>query len=144
MIYPLTDPIECERCGAQNSTWNVSECGAHMRADCPQCGTYIKFVGKRELDLPTRSVRSSDLKPKDRYRILARDGFRCVGCGKPAPALLHVDHIIPVISGGDDCDDNLVTLCEECNLGKSDGFTLREQFALWLRVVQKQDRPSLS
>jgi 5-methylcytosine-specific restriction endonuclease McrA len=32
---------------------------------------------------------------------------------------LHVDHIVPVSRGGLTLDDNLQTLCQECNLGKS-------------------------
>ena len=58
-----------------------------------------------------------------RYRILKRDGFRCVICGRsPANNLgveLEVDHIIPVSKGGDNSPSNLRTTCSECNLGKS-------------------------
>lgn len=56
-----------------------------------------------------------------RYDILARDGFRCKICGASAAdgAKLHVDHIIPVSKGGKTEKANLRTLCERCNLGKS-------------------------
>lgn len=56
-----------------------------------------------------------------RYDVLKRDGFRCVLCGMSAKdgAMLHVDHIIPVSKGGKTTMDNLRTLCEKCNLGKS-------------------------
>ncbi len=58
-----------------------------------------------------------------RVRVLARDKFRCVFCGKSpaidAGTLLHIDHIIPFSEGGPNAVDNLQTLCEECNLGKS-------------------------
>lgn len=33
--------------------------------------------------------------------------------------VLHADHIIPVSQGGTDEMDNLQTLCEKCNLAKS-------------------------
>ena len=33
---------------------------------------------------------------------------------------LHVDHIIPVYKGGKTTMSNLQTLCDRCNLGKSD------------------------
>lgn len=33
--------------------------------------------------------------------------------------MLHVDHVVPVASGGATNEDNLLTACEECNLGKS-------------------------
>jgi hypothetical protein len=59
-----------------------------------------------------------------RLKVLNRDKFRCVFCGKsPATALgtkLHIDHIIPFSNGGSNKLENLQTLCEECNLGKSD------------------------
>lgn len=55
-----------------------------------------------------------------RFDVFNRDGFKCVYCGATPPGvLLHVDHVIPVASGGDNDIDNLVTSCQPCNLGKS-------------------------
>lgn len=56
-----------------------------------------------------------------RYDVLKRDGFRCVLCGMSSKdgAVLHVDHIIPVSKGGKSVMSNLRTLCEKCNIGKS-------------------------
>jgi len=59
-----------------------------------------------------------------RLKVLNRDNFKCVFCGK-SPATdfgtkLHIDHIIPFSKGGTSTLDNLQTLCEDCNLGKSD------------------------
>lgn len=64
-----------------------------------------------------RSLMSDSL----RYDILKRDHFRCCICGISAQdgAKLHVDHIIPVSKGGKTVKSNLRTLCERCNLGKS-------------------------
>jgi Homing endonuclease associated repeat/HNH endonuclease len=66
--------------------------------------------------------------PKDpslrlRFRVMRRDHFRCVICGR-SPAtdpsvLLHIDHIIAWSRGGVTEDSNLRTLCSHCNLGKS-------------------------
>lgn len=55
---------------------------------------------------------------------MKRDGFRCVLCGRTAAdgVKLHVDHILPVSKGGKTEVDNLRTLCDECNLGKSDKY----------------------
>ena len=57
-----------------------------------------------------------------RYDILKRDGFRCQICGSSAQdgVKLHVDHIIPVAKGGQTIASNLRTLCDRCNMGKSD------------------------
>jgi hypothetical protein len=57
-----------------------------------------------------------------RYDILKRDNFRCQICGSTAQdgVKLHVDHIIPVSKGGQTIESNLRTLCDRCNMGKSD------------------------
>ena len=58
-----------------------------------------------------------------RFRVLQRDNFSCRACGA-SPALipglsLHVDHIKAYSLGGETVEENLQTLCEPCNLGKS-------------------------
>lgn len=59
-----------------------------------------------------------------RLKVLNRDSFRCVFCGKsPATdvgARLHIDHITPFSKGGKSILANLQTLCQECDLGKRD------------------------
>jgi hypothetical protein len=55
-----------------------------------------------------------------RFATLERDGFRCRYCGADARhAKLHIDHVTPVSAGGDNDPENLVTACEDCNLGKA-------------------------
>lgn len=62
--------------------------------------------------------------PKQRFRILNRDGHRCQLCGRRAPDVeLEIDHIIPRSKGGTDFDTNLRALCRECNLGKRDALS---------------------
>ena len=54
-----------------------------------------------------------------RFRILARDGFRCRYCGRPGSTsgvVLHVDYVVPQAAGGATSEDNLLTACEACNL----------------------------
>jgi hypothetical protein len=58
-----------------------------------------------------------------RFTILKRDNFSCKKCGR-SPAkdpniILHVDHKIPWSKDGETVIENLETLCEQCNLGKS-------------------------
>ena len=54
-----------------------------------------------------------------RFRILQRDGFRCQYCGRTPPSIvLHVDHVVPVVDGGENEDQNLVAACSDCNHGK--------------------------
>lgn len=58
-----------------------------------------------------------------RFLVMKRDNFSCRACGaNPAlrPGLsLHVDHIKAWSLGGETIEENLQTLCETCNLGKS-------------------------
>lgn len=48
-----------------------------------------------------------------RRKVLERDDYRCVKCGKFNHLELH--HITPVIFGGEDLESNLVTLCGSCH-----------------------------
>lgn len=58
-----------------------------------------------------------------RFLVLRRDGFRCKACGR-SPANepgceLEVDHVLAWEKGGETILDNLQSLCEKCNGGKS-------------------------
>lgn len=50
-------------------------------------------------------------------KILARDGYRCVYCGRKGSSTraLEMDHVEPRSWGGSTRPDNLVTACSECN-----------------------------
>lgn len=69
---------------------------------------------------------SRDPSLRMRFRVLKGDNFSCRACGA-SPALtpglsLHVDHIKAWSVGGETVDENLQTLCEPCNLGKSNAL----------------------
>jgi hypothetical protein len=51
-----------------------------------------------------------------RIIVFARDDYTCTYCGSQDN--LHVDHRIPVIRGGSNSLDNLVTACGPCNHSK--------------------------
>jgi hypothetical protein len=60
-----------------------------------------------------------EVRPKMRFTVLQRDGFRCRYCGATAQdARLDVDHVVSVRDGGTNTLENLVTACRECNIGK--------------------------
>lgn len=75
---------------------------------------------RKEAIRQERSKMSASL----RYDVLKRDNFRCTICGRRASdgVTLHVDHIKPVSKGGKTEMSNLRTLCDYCNLGKSDKY----------------------
>jgi hypothetical protein len=61
-----------------------------------------------------------------RFRVMQRDNFKCVKCGR-SPAtdpsvVLQVDHTLPWNKGGETVIENLQTLCSICNIGKSDSL----------------------
>lgn len=62
--------------------------------------------------------------PRLRFRVLQRDKFTCIKCGRSPTnedgVKLHVDHIKPYSKGGETVIENLQTLCEKCNIGKGD------------------------
>lgn len=77
--------------------------------------TDITFKTKKT----TKKRIRSELTLKLRYKILKRDNFMCVVCGRRPPDVdLCIDHIKPVSKGGNNAESNLRTLCTDCNLGK--------------------------
>jgi len=52
-----------------------------------------------------------------RSKVLHRDNYSCRYCGvKNVP--FHLDHVYPVIKGGETSYNNLVTACVNCNARK--------------------------
>lgn len=63
------------------------------------------------------------LSKKTRFDVFKRDAFVCQYCGSHPPmVVLEVDHINPVVNGGTNDVDNLITACFDCNRGKSAGL----------------------
>lgn len=61
----------------------------------------------------TRETISRELREK----VLKRDKYRCRYCGTYEPPF-HLDHVYPVIRGGETSMENLVTSCARCNQRK--------------------------
>ncbi len=59
--------------------------------------------------------------PAIRWQVFQRDSWKCVSCGRGSQddVILHVDHIVPRSKGGKDSLENYQTLCDLCNIGKS-------------------------
>jgi hypothetical protein len=54
-----------------------------------------------------------------RFEVFKRDAFTCVYCGRrPPQVVLHCDHRTPQALDGPTTILNLVTACDDCNLGK--------------------------
>lgn len=72
----------------------------------------------------TRHSTSRTISWRMRFLVIRRDGYKCRICGacpanKPGTVFV-IDHIVPWAGGGETVMENLQTLCEPCNGGKSD------------------------
>lgn len=92
--------------------------------------SFIEYANSNDIENTNQITRTNGDQKKQRdpslrlrYKVLKRDDFSCVCCGaspaKKTSILLHIDHIKPWSKGGVTELDNLQTLCQNCNLGKS-------------------------
>jgi HNH endonuclease len=55
----------------------------------------------------------------NRRKVYERDGYTCRYCGTPVtPYTATLDHLVPMVAGGTNGIDNLVTACLSCNTRK--------------------------
>jgi 5-methylcytosine-specific restriction endonuclease McrA len=80
-----------------------------------------------------------------RLATLNRDGWICVACGKDLEGDdATVDHIEPVVAGGDKYDlNNLISLCRRDNSIKGDRIEVRTNYvnSRWLVALPGQSGP---
>lgn len=90
-------------------------------SDSTQSESHFPINDNKSLNKTHKTSR--DINLRLRFLVMKRDNFKCCICGRsPAttPGLeLHIDHIKPWSRGGETVIDNLQTLCQDCNLGKS-------------------------
>lgn len=55
-------------------------------------------------------------RPEIRESVFALHGKKCLSCGSNNK--IHLDHIVPVVYGGENSIDNLQPLCDKCNTSK--------------------------
>ena len=109
---------------------NISKDGKYNFEDVFACLESVSrtYVDKKTYNMLAKTERGF-LSDSLRYDVLNRDNFKCVICGAEASqgAHLHIDHIIPISKGGKTEYNNLQTLCERCNIGKSDKVDIEEK-----------------
>lgn len=84
------------------------------------CDLYMQWRNGKKYEETSKRERAM-MNDQLRYDVLKRDNYKCKICGASAQdgAKLHVDHIVPVSKGGKTTISNLQTLCDRCNIGKS-------------------------
>jgi hypothetical protein len=98
----------CPRARSRSESWIVLDTAQLQRA----------WLGAVALE---RAPRGSRTIPDGlRFKVLRRDGFACVYCGRGHAdgVRLQIDHVVAWSKGGRTVFDNLRTSCGACNRGK--------------------------
>lgn len=82
-------------------------------ATCSQACHDAYWEGKYQEDVNTPGRRPAFFWFRIRQDCFNRDNNRCRACGYPGDLEAH--HIVPVSEGGDNTQDNLITLCSKCH-----------------------------
>ena len=77
-----------------------------VEAETVQCDAEVHVFGKRN---------KSNIPPRVRREVLARDRHRCRRKGCPHNRFLDIHHVVPRAKGGSNDPSNLVTLCSGCH-----------------------------
>ena len=94
-----------------------------------------RFVGERGIPLDAQPISQSL-----RAKILWRDRSRCRMSGRTPQEdgiKLHIDHKIPRDWGGKTEEDNLWSLCDECNAGKKNHFASQDSDLMRKVMIDK-------
>lgn len=120
--YRGSVPRPCVGCGVI-----VEPNGKYLRAICGTCRAATKKRNHRlaKARRKGRAVGGIRYRPAD---IFERDGYRCHLCGKrvsakavPHPYAPTIDHLIPLVDGGQDAPDNVATAHFICNSRRGAG-----------------------
>jgi len=91
-------------------------------------------------------IKREAISKKLRFEVFKRDCFSCQYCGKKSPeVILHIDHIQPLSKGGKNDILNLITSCQDCNLGKknillSDKSIIEKQHKQLAELQEKKEQ----
>lgn len=110
----------CESCGAQLDRPSQRRFCSHACAASAQRGTGRGARPASKTDRDWRSRDAAGLTECRRRSLLAKwraRGVKCAYCGGLTET---VDHVIPLIRGGDNFEGNLAPACRKCNASKCD------------------------
>ena len=104
----------CQRCGC-----DITHKKSHAIYCSKTCKSMDHTFNRRRGTRTKNKVR--------RQEIIARDGSRCYLCGKSlSTSEVELDHLIPVLMGGDTDPSNLATACRPCNRSRGASLTITQ------------------
>lgn len=115
--------MKCTKCNETKSNANFRKMANGKRSKvCSACADCWRQTaeGSIQTKLNAHCQRTNDpYLPAKRYiKTLEAFGNACANCGSKNG--LHIDHMVPVAKGGKTVVENLIPLCQTCNLQKSD------------------------
>jgi len=145
---PYESRQPCPKCGGVDGL--LAEVGGQNIVRCRSCRTYIYAAPKHETGQRPRTVATArkDIKPGQQARIFERDGAACVLCHRTEQ--LTMGHVLSIKEAQElgevgpflNSDENLLTMCEACNLGLGGRSLLPRAYGLiMLRLLQATTLP---
>lgn len=92
---------------------NNPDYGAKWRAENQEKGCTYSRNRRARKKVSTGSHTKDDI-----MQLLVLQRYRCAVCRCSIKSMYHVDHIYPLVSGGNNRKENLQLLCPACNLSK--------------------------
>ena len=129
---------QCKQCGK-----DFKSVSTHHKFCNPECTKlWHKEENEREM---RKGLQKNPTWFTIRFEIFKRDDFSCQYCGRSAQdnIKLHLEHIKPLSKGGTFAFSNLITSCEECNLGKTDVVLAKHQEMKMQSIVKDKTSKEL-
>jgi 5-methylcytosine-specific restriction endonuclease McrA len=143
-IIKRNSHLACSKeCSDKHQQTKVKQCNSTHTVSCGHCKNDLQTRNPVQRYCTRECGKLHDNKRKKRvvevgnFAVFRRDLFRCVYCGQSSigdGVKLEIDHITPLVAGGTDDVNNLVTSCIQCNRSKS-GAVLPAMVVSELRAV---------
>lgn len=106
--------MECQDCCTKLKFIETPDITHYGKEVCAKCGQFYRWVGK-----PKNKDKRKDKNSNWRERWKDR-GFICGMCGAteedyPKSSQWELDHVIPLLEGGEDKFENTMMLCKYCH-----------------------------
>jgi 5-methylcytosine-specific restriction endonuclease McrA len=113
------EPVLLLRWSDAVTKWSKGSVEIIESYDKPLRSKYLNMQVPSVVRLKTNYHRHNFHVPLDKWRLFARDGWKCQYCGKTFRAdRLNIDHVKPKAQSGKHLWKNVVTSCEPCNQRK--------------------------